>query len=1154
MRVVPEALWTDGMRDAARRQESRGRQAHFFTGEMEVNSAVGPVRNVRGVLSADGKDVWIQADNELVDVQQLEQHEDFHALVREDPGLVERLRDALAQRYGDEQLEELARHYVEEYGWTNLSDAEIYSEILADAYAGIDIFDYLWAYEGASRFRADVREATEHSRLEGVESVRGPTSGDRYSLSLRDRDGTVIDRDVVRQNAANASRRALGSASPFSDGFMDFIASSREKTIRVVSIKIPTEMQDLKFGKLRTFVRNNDSLFRGKVRNIQTENDIVVGRPGLEETATNAEKRQNATPVFALAGIHDLLAEATLLGTADTVINEAAPLKGKNSPTRLFQYIYVAPFTLNGAGSYLAIMRVDVLDDNLTGTVNKFYNLNSVEIEEASGNEDFIAAFQTVSSNPSASCVSIADLAGAVNQAYVGNHANIHVNEGKSEFSTESSTSASREKSAAELRRENAELRRRVEHWRNQLKVTEKPTAREEDVRAFTRKLLSDYSSALKGEDARAVETGVRELWEFLRSGDPGEIYAGAKDRAVDLMRQILESAEIIKNDEMIRQYGDLRQRLKDGVTISEADARNVSPEWAKWRSTHLGVLNASINGKGTPVDVLYQELSAAHPDLFPADITHPADQLARMAEIGESLLPVYENPFDYNMAEALEYSANSLLDSLLPGSENSAVRDAPPTYADRMEQKLADQKQQARDELRQAMDSMEQKLADQKRHAKEALQKARDNKKTALERYRQQQRDIRERAGQRREERAARQKLLDLARRMKRMKTTAVSRAMIDNLIGQLDTVAVSITDKGVRNLEALRQYYYDAMENNEDFIPDPAIQAKLERLSRKQISELDLDDVRDLTEALLNLENEIRSSRKLIDAEDRRDTALMGEQVIQDVNNTPGARPGSLLDKYVITETLSPLRQLRRLTGYVDGDPLYQAAQDLSRGQRTMMDYERRALERFHEFLKDEKFTRRIAGKHAEEIEITGYRKIFDRAQDGALEAAGTPTRLVPRSLVVEDPVTVKITPAMRISLFLHSLNEQNLRHITEGGVTVPDMALYKKGNLAEAYARGETVKLRPSDIRKIVAGMTDQERAFAYAARAYFNGISRDAINAVSEKLKGYSVARVENYFPINTDANFTKKELDGVKFDYNEPQNSDNKKLASKFDGE
>ena len=178
--------------------------------------------------------------------------------------------------------------------------------------------------------------------------------------------------------------------------------------------------------------------------------------------------------------------------------------------------------------------------------------------------------------------------------------------------------------------------------------------------------------------------------------------------------------------------------------------------------------------------------------------------------------------------------------------------------------------------------------------------------------------------------------------------------------------------------------------------------------------------DEVAELTEVLLNFENGVRTQKKLIDSEDRRDTYMQGVETIEDVNATKGSKGGAI-DKLILTETLSPTREMRRITGYNDSDPLYQRTQELADGQRKMFDYQRRAGEKFKKFLEDKKFIDKLAGKNAQWIEIRGY------GADG-------------------KPTTAQITPAMRMSLYLHSLNDQNLKHIRDGGVTIPDQSLYK------------------------------------------------------------------------------------------------------------
>ena len=276
--------------------------------------------------------------------------------------------------------------------------------------------------------------------------------------------------------------------------------------------------------------------------------------------------------------------------------------------------------------------------------------------------------------------------------------------------------------------------------------------------------------------------------------------------------------------------------------------------------------------------------------------------------------------------------------------------------------------------------------------------------------------------------------------------------------------------------------------------------------------MDDLSREEVLDLTYALLNIENQIKTEKDLIESREKRDIFEAGLAVMRNIENSPGSKASgvrSAIDRLVVTETLSPLRQVRRMTGYADGDPLVTLTDELAAGQRAMFDYQRRALDRFKAFVEDKAFTKEITGKDAREIEIRGLGK--------------------------DGPVTVKITPAMRISLYLHSKNPQNLQHIAGGGICVPDMKLYKKGKIQEAYARGTVIKLTPSEVRAIVGQMTARERRFADMAHDYFNSTSKDAINAVSEKLKGYPVAEVENYFPISTDDSFTRKDFESIKFD-------------------
>ena len=512
----------------------------------------------------------------------------------------------------------------------------------------------------------------------------------------------------------------------------------------------------------------------------------------------------------------------------------------------------------------------------------------------------------------------------------------------------------------------------------------------------------------------------------------------------------------------------------------------NVKGEFTDYKYLHaknLGRFTLTADPSATQIDKAWAEMQEIFgKEWFPEDITTVPEMITHISGLLDDMEPIYENPYSYDMAEVIEYEANAIIDVLI--SEH--VRQTAPTYADKMQRKVDIARFHEAEALRRVREQRDAKIAALKEHYKRAAADKRA----------------------RRDDSEARTRLLKIAKRLNNRKMTAVNRARLNEYIGDLDLISKGITGKSIEKLSALREWYDDKIQNDPDFIRDEHIEKAVARLSKRHISELTQTEVAELTEVLLNIENELRTEKKLIDSQIKHDIAVAGAQIISDVENSRGS-DGGVIDEMVVTELLSPEREAKRLTGYNENDPLLTATKELSAGQRKMFDYRRRAESRFTKWVQDKKFVQDIAGKKAREITITGSTN--------------------------KSPVQVKITPAMRMSLYLHSLNDQNLKHISQGGITIPNMEWYKKGDLQKALDKGVTIRLSPSQVREITSQMTAQERAFAQAAHDYFNGMSRDEINAVSEQLKGYSLASVDNYFPINTDKNFLKKEFDSIKQD-------------------
>ena len=84
----------------------------------------------------------------------------------------------------------------------------------------------------------------------------------------------------------------------------------------------------------------------------------------------------------------------------------------------------------------------------------------------------------------------------------------------------------------------------------------------------------------------------------------------------------------------------DIRDYLRrTGVSLPAQYRADVNGgDWNGFRRQNFGRLK--ITTEGLPVDQAYAELSGQRPDLFPADIVNPADQIQRMAEVAEQLRP----------------------------------------------------------------------------------------------------------------------------------------------------------------------------------------------------------------------------------------------------------------------------------------------------------------------------------------------------------------------------------------------------------------------------------------------------------------------------------------------------------------------------------
>ena len=223
-----------------------------------------------------------------------------------------------------------------------------------------------------------------------------------------------------------------------------------------------------------------------------------------------------------------------------------------------------------------------------------------------------------------------------------------------------------------EIRRQNTQLKKRVEYWRGQAKTTRVKTVREGDVKKLAREIIEMNATDLKPKD---ITEQLGELGKYILNSEELR-YTDISKMADDIASDVIENATAILNTDDTELHRELKNYLKSVKLLDDGSA-----EFAELRSKYKRRIMFKKNG--LPVDVAYMELRGMFGEkYFPEDIINVADQLERIGEVLDLTEPRYHNPNDYYSAVAREYLRNYIIDAML----SDEVRQTAPTYADRKE------------------------------------------------------------------------------------------------------------------------------------------------------------------------------------------------------------------------------------------------------------------------------------------------------------------------------------------------------------------------------------------------------------------------------------------------------------------------------------
>ena len=502
----------------------------------------------------------------------------------------------------------------------------------------------------------------------------------------------------------------------------------------------------------------------------------------------------------------------------------------------------------------------------------------------------------------------------------------------------------------------------------------------------------------------------------------------------------------------------------------------------AALRREFFGTMNLTKE-KGVPIDTMWQELVELYPQYFDPEVSNPADQLEQLVDTIRALKPKPVSMFQND--EDMELYRYSVGQQIFQAYTNSGISD----YSMR-----AGVEAQVRERMKNLQGKYQQQYDSALKQARQQLQEQRQAEKL------------------RKMDREAKQYLLKQARELVRMKGGPAFEMAKQDLIKDLDLVAVGIRSDTVQKLQQLRREVDKQAAEDTDYaeLEKPKFEKLLRRLENRHISDMSAEEIADLTQQIVALKHSQQTANRILKEELGQRVATVGRNLVEQQTKIKNQGRGidatktaEAMAKNYVLNMQSPMRALQMMDGHRKDGVLTSLAKDLNDGQTKKERFIMESEKMFREVLKDQELVKTFSRPDIEITDSNG-RKAY-------------------------------ISKGMRISLYLHSQNHQNMDHIGYGGVRIPNERLYKAGKYQDAYNAGQVITLKPTDVRKIISQMTDAELAYAEVAKKFFNEKTKAAINETSMILNGYEKATVANYFPIRTDPNFTQKEMSGLQMD-------------------
>lgn len=702
------------------------------------------------------------------------------------------------------------------------------------------------------------------------------------------------------------------------------------------------------------------------------------------------------------------------------------------------------------------------------------------------------------------------------------------------------------------LQDQNEALKQANDLLEQQFKLTDKDAVRTEDIKKVARNILKEYGSKYSSE---ILERNLSKLYQYIRGA--GQVDGQAITEAATSMGKSILEKSVQKDTELTEHYKDLRKQIKDTkIAITDQDKADLASVggYNEFRKRYFGKMK--MGADGISIDSLYQELQGQYPELFPADVTHPADELVAIASALDQTAPQIKNPYAANMDEMAYMVGQDILSSYFDVRKPSA------TFADKKEaqmqklrwqyqQKIRDYKNDLKSKYDESLKQIKkQNLEESARLAEQYKNLTEAERKEKREYYKKRMDDLRnsknqelaamqqrskERIKSLRENQQKREDKRQIIKERKKLQnwllkptdSKHIPEGLRQSVAAFLNNIDFSPNDEDSEiktqrkeDWKAAQDAFKEILDNGGVYVDqktgdtmtmdiDPDIAQRIQELIEKtkgidKLDNLDAYSMGELKKTVMAMKKAITEVNDLKSNKKSGELSILADGVFRDLeqrrNKVEYVGPAGMGDKLLNYDMLDPQTMFGKM-----GDNMKSTYDALRNG----LDKKTEKLRSAQEYVDD--IVDKYGIKPKELREWTGSNAKTQHFKTSRGE--------------------IDLTVAQVMSLYELNKRSQARGHMYDRNGGIKQAPVVGKAKLegttytpAQIKKNYRPVKVTAADVETITKTLTPAQRALADGLQQFMGDQCAAWGNEVTMDMYGYEKFTAKNYFPISTDKNY------------------------------